>query len=162
MPEQDNLRGGAALREAVLGAVLGLLGVGVASEASRYPLGSAHDMGPGYFPLVLGVLLAGIGAILVLRSLPKVDALQARTIPAALLRSHLWPVALALLGFGLVVEQAGLFLSTVGLVLAASAAGPGFLWRSALLWGVAVAVFCSLLFVGLLGLQLPVWPRLPA
>src|SRR5471032_214492 len=37
-------------------------------SARGYSLGSAGKMGPGYFPLLLGLVLALIGAILVARS----------------------------------------------------------------------------------------------
>lgn len=162
MPEQNSARAEAALRESLLGCVLAGLGVGVAWEASHYTLGTTREMGPGYFPLVLGGLLACIGLVLLARSAACARTAPPRAALAALRRSHLWPVALALLGFGLVVEHAGLFLSTAGLVFASSAAGQAFRWRSALLWAVVVAAFCSLLFVTLLGLQLPVWPIPPS
>ena len=56
---------------------------GVALVAARdYSLGSAVRMGPGYFPLLLGLVLAGIGGILVVRSVAidgaPVDRLQVR------------------------------------------------------------------------------------
>src|SRR5262245_16569518 len=42
----------------------------VAILAARgYSLGSAGKMGPGYFPLLLGGVLAGLGAILIVRSI---------------------------------------------------------------------------------------------
>src|SRR6185503_3366985 len=36
--------------------------------ARGYSLGSAGRMGPGYFPLMLGIVLAGLGAVLTARS----------------------------------------------------------------------------------------------
>lgn len=44
------------------------IGVAFAGVSSTYTLGSGARMGPGYFPLVLGVLLAGLGAVIALRS----------------------------------------------------------------------------------------------
>lgn len=153
---------GAAAREALLGAFFLAVGSASAWEATRYPLGSARDMGPGYFPLCLGLLLAVIGLALLARSLPGVAWARWRAGAVALRGSHLWPIALSLLAFGLTVEHAGVFLSTAGLVIASSAAGEGFRWRSATVWALVVASFCSLLFVVLLGMQLPVWPNLSA
>ena len=37
--------------------------------ATSYPIGTGARMGPGYFPLLLGVLLAILGAIILLGSL---------------------------------------------------------------------------------------------
>ena len=147
-----------AAREALLGIFLLATGCGFAWEASDYTLGSARDMGPGYFPLCLGALLALIGWVLVARSALHVDVSRWRADAKELRHSRLWHVALALLAFGIAVEHAGLFVSTLGLVIASSAAGPGFRWRGALPWALCVATFCCALFVVLLGLQLPLWP----
>ncbi len=160
MPESSNNahKTSAAARQSLLGAFFVIVGSGAAWEARRYALGSARDMGPGYFPLCLGLLLAVIGVVLLARSLPGVDTSRWRAAADTLRASRLWPIALSLLGFGLVVEHTGLFIATVGLVIASSAAGGDFRWRTATVWGLVVATFCSLLFVKLLGMQLPVWP----
>jgi hypothetical protein len=54
------------------GFVAGLLFLFVGSAAitiaSAYPLGSALHMGPGYFPIVVGVLLVLVGATSALRA----------------------------------------------------------------------------------------------
>ena len=45
------------------------LGVAFAWGASTYTIGSGARMGPGYFPLVLGVLLAILGGIITFKAL---------------------------------------------------------------------------------------------
>src|SRR5215212_3493927 len=47
------------------------MGVGVAFAwgATTYNIGSGARMGPGYFPLMLGVLMAAIGAFIIFESL---------------------------------------------------------------------------------------------
>ncbi len=58
----------------------------VALLAARgYALGTAGKMGPGYFPLLLGGVLAGLGLILIGRSL----VLDGEAVP----RIHLLPLA---------------------------------------------------------------------
>ena len=42
-------------------------------EALAYPAGTAAKMGAGYFPLLLGIVLAAMGAILIARSVVVVD-----------------------------------------------------------------------------------------
>ena len=42
-----------------------VVGVAFAVAATRYELGSALRMGPGYVPLVLGVLLVGLGLVVI-------------------------------------------------------------------------------------------------
>jgi len=75
-------------------------------EAGNYSLGTAAKMGPAYFPVTLGLVLAGIGAVLMLRSFvlapAQVEALQLRPI--------LILVASVVL-FGFVIETLGLLLS---------------------------------------------------
>lgn len=51
----------------VSGAFLMLLGLFVVWERRVLPLGSASRPGPGYFPLLLAILLIALGAILIMR-----------------------------------------------------------------------------------------------
>jgi hypothetical protein len=67
-------------------------------------------------------------------------------------------VLLSMVGFGFFVDHAGVVLSTAGLVFTASLASTEFTWRRALACAVVVSAFSSLLFVVLLGLQMPLWP----
>ena len=53
-------------RDSILaGGVFVVVGVAFAVAATRYELGSALRMGPGYVPLVLGALLAGLGLVVI-------------------------------------------------------------------------------------------------
>jgi hypothetical protein len=55
-----------AHRDSLLaGGVFVVVGVAFAVAATRYELGSALRMGPGYLPLVLGAVLTGLGLIIV-------------------------------------------------------------------------------------------------
>ena len=122
---------------------------------SDYPLGTAARMGPGYFPRILGILLVTLGAILALRAM----RLQGVPVPA-----FKWRPTLVVLGsvvlFGYIVEQAGLFLSTIVLVVGASAASHEFRWKEALVSSVFFALLVIAVFVLGLKLQLQVWPAL--
>jgi hypothetical protein len=56
----------AAHRDSLLaGGVFVVVGIAFAVAATRYELGSALRMGPGYLPLVLGAVLTGLGLIIV-------------------------------------------------------------------------------------------------
>ena len=122
---------------------------------SNYALGTAARMGPGYFPRILGILLLTLGGILALRALK----LQGAPVPR-----FKWRATLVVLGsvvlFGFIVEHAGLFVSTVMLIVGASAASPEFRWREALASGVFFALLAIAVFVLGLKLQLPIWPTL--
>jgi hypothetical protein len=130
-------------------------GIAAIVIGSNYALGTAARMGPGYFPRILGILLNLLGAVLVLRSL----RLQGSPVP-----SFKWRPTLIVLGsvvvFGLVVQQVGLMLSTIGLIFFASMASTEFRWKEALISGVFFAVLAIAVFVLGLKLQLPIWPAL--
>src|SRR5882762_196898 len=51
-------------RDYYAGALVMLLGAGAALVGSRYDIGSLRRMGPGFFPTVLGILLAFIGVLI--------------------------------------------------------------------------------------------------
>src|SRR3972149_2878898 len=51
----------------VAGSALVLLAVVTAGETRRLPLGTLHNPGPGYMPLLLAVILGVLGAIVALR-----------------------------------------------------------------------------------------------
>jgi hypothetical protein len=128
-------------------------GVAAIVIGSNYALGTAARMGPGYFPRILGILLVTLGAILVLRALK----LQGAPVPR-----FKWRATLVVLGsvvvFGYIVEQMGLFVSTVTLIVGASAASHEFRWKEALASGIFFALLAIGVFVLGLKLQLPIWP----
>jgi hypothetical protein len=58
----------------VIGGALALaIGVWAMAEAWTYPLGTLRRMGPGYFPVMLGGLMAAMGAMLALSALVRAE-----------------------------------------------------------------------------------------
>ena len=49
-------------RELLAGVICVMLGLGVVLEASGYSIGTLRQLGPGFYPAVLGVVLALVGA----------------------------------------------------------------------------------------------------
>ena len=135
------------------GALFTAAGIFAIVYGSKYTIGTAARMGPGYFPRILGILMIVLGVILALRSL----RLQGAPIP----RWH-WRPTLLVLGsvvlFGAIVKVLGMALSTVLLILVASAASHEFRAREALISGVLLAILAVGVFVIGLSLQLPIWP----
>jgi len=128
----------------------------VALLAARgYSLGSAGRMGPGYFPLLLGGVLAGLGLILIARSV----VIDGEPLP----RFHVLPlmvIAAAVCLFGLALEPLGLVVSLALLVVLAACAGQPFRPLETVALAAALIVFSVGVFVYALGLPLPVWPSL--
>ena len=67
-------------------------------------------------------------------------------------------VLLSVAAFGLIVNRVGIVLSTILLIVAASAASREFQWREALVAGCILAAGAVGIFVIGLKLQLPIWP----
>ncbi len=135
------------------GVLFALLGIGAIAVGSRYPLGSAARMGPGYFPCILGILLIFLGAIIALRGM----RVPGEPVP----RWH-WRPTLVVLGtvivYGLIVATVGIAISTVFLIVAASAASHEFRFKESIVAGVLLSALAVFVFVMGLGLQLPIWP----
>jgi hypothetical protein len=120
---------------------------------SKYTLGTAARMGPGYFPRILGILLVVLGGLILIRGL--------RTQGPAVPRWRLRPTLLVIGGvivFGHVVQWLGIAISTVLLIVVASAASHEFRPKEAIISGVLLAALASLVFIVGLGVQLPIWP----
>lgn len=119
--------------------------------AQDYPMGTAGRMGPGFFPSVLGALLAVIGLVTLVNSF--------RTAGEALERFALRDMLLILgsvLLFGFLVRGAGLILAIPVLILISAFASTRFRWKASVALAVGATVFCILLFVKALGLPLPI------
>jgi hypothetical protein len=124
--------------------------------AQSHPLGTAARMGPGYFPTVLGLLLVGIGAVMLLRSLINAVANGERVG-----RIDVWlllRVLLAVAAFGLLLKPLGLILTAGIAVVVASWAGHEFRLGEALLNAVVLALLSYALFIRALNQTMPVWP----
>jgi hypothetical protein len=130
-------------------------GVAFAWGATAYNIGTAARMGPGYFPIILGVLLAVIGAVACLQALGK------EANPTERFGSIAWkPLALVLgsvVVFGLIVLKLGLVIAIIALILIASRADITS-WKQAIVLAIGMAIFCYLVFVLGIKLQFPVWP----
>ena len=135
------------------GAALAVIGLAVAGYAyASYDMGSLRRMGPGFFPVALGLFLAVLGGLIAVPAMGRPG--QSR--PFA------WPETIAvvasLLAFGLLLDKLGVLLTTAVTVLIASAVAPrrGLGWRLALTGAVTALVW--LVFVWGLDMSLPVWP----
>ena len=123
-----------------------------------YELGAPLRMGPGYFPLLVGAILAALGLAIVVKGLIAGELLPFGAIP----RRAVIAITLALLFFGFTVRGLGFVpTSAVTALLTAMASS-----RVRLLTAVAVAagltVASTLIFVVGLQLRLPLWgPWLP-
>ena len=129
------------------------LGGGACLIAIGYTMGSAARMGPGYFPRTLGLMLALLGASLVLRSFRS----QGEKIAFPTFRPLVIVLAAVAL-FSVTVGSLGLVISTILLVLLASIASHEYRRVESVIAAIALAAFVVAAFRYGLSLQLPTWP----
>ncbi len=132
----------------------GFAAVGILA-ARGYSLGTAGKMGPGYFPLMLGGVLAVLGGILIARSV----VLDGEPLP----RIHVVPltvIALAVCLFGLLIEPLGLVVALAVLTVLSAWAGPQFRLTETVALTAVLIAFSIGVFVYALGLPLAIWPSL--
>jgi hypothetical protein len=133
------------------GAVLIATGTAAVLIARDYPLGTMVRMGPGYFPTVLGALLALFGLHLLVKGLRSAERIEAGWSLRALI---VLPVSLAL--FGLLMDRAGLVPAMAALVIGSAAAGREFRPVEVVLLALFLIAFSLAVFVWALGLPYPV------
>jgi hypothetical protein len=142
------------------------MGVGVAFAwgATTYNIGTGARMGPGYFPLMLGVLLAVIGAAITFTALvveteggDKIGKIAWQPLIFIILANVVFGILLAGLP-SLKLPAFGLIVGIYALVFIASMAEAGWKFRTTLILATVLAIGSYLAFVVALKLQFPVWP----
>lgn len=132
------------------------IGVGFAWGATNYSFGSSARPGPGYFPFGLGIILAGIGALVLFKSLTIESHGGGKIGPVA------WKPLIVILGsvalFGLLLPLLGLILTLPVLIVLSALAGDEFHLGEALINAAILTVGSWLVFIKGLGLILPLWP----
>jgi hypothetical protein len=134
------------------------LGVGLAFAigATTYTFGTSAKPGPGYFPLLLGIILAVLGAAVLFTSL-TIESERGDPIGAIA-----WKPLLLILGavvlFGALLPRVGMIITVPLLILIASLGGDEFHWKGVLITSIVLTVGSWLIFVKGLGLTIPVLP----
>ena len=134
-----------------------VVGITFAIGASNYSLGTSARPGPGYFPLMLSVIMAILGAIVLFKSL-TIESSNGDPIGSIAFKPLLIIVA-AIVVFGLLLERLGMVVTVPILIIMASMAGDEFKWRGVLVSVVVLTVGCWLVFILGLKLTIPLWPR---
>ncbi|MDB5900053.1 MAG: hypothetical protein JWP41_3655 [Ramlibacter sp.] len=146
------------------GVMFSVVGIAFAWGATTYNVGDGARMGPGYFPLMLGILMTLLGLIIIF------NALVVETEGGDLIGKWAWrPICYILganLAFGVLlgglpsikVPAMGMIAAIYALTIISSMAGERFKLREVLLLATILAVGSYLAFIVLLKLQIPVWP----
>jgi hypothetical protein len=140
------------------------VGVAFAIGATTYNIGDGARMGPGYFPLMLGILLALLGGGIMFQ------ALVIETTDGDKIGKWAWkPLAFVLganLAFGVLLgglpsiglPAMGMILAIYALTIISSLAGAHFKLRDVLILSTILAAGSYVAFIWALKLQIQVWP----
>ncbi len=152
-------------KDFIAGLMFATVGAAFAIGAFEYNVGSAARMGPGYFPLLVGVLLTILGLVVAVSSVSS--SLRGDGDPVGRIA---WKPLIFIIGsnvlFGVLLAglrsidlpAMGLIVAVYALVIVACMAGATFSFKSAVLLATLLAVGSYLTFVLGLGLQFQVWP----
>jgi len=140
-------------RDIIGGLLLAALGVFIVLYSRRYDLGTLSSMGPGYFPTVLGGLMALFGVMIALPAFFRSgDRLNINW------RGYVFVVG-SLMFFALALRPLGLLLTTAATVYLSSLASSALGIKGRLLLMACVLVVTYLVFVVGLSMRLPLLPR---
>jgi len=141
-----------------------VVGIAFAWGATTYNIGEGARMGPGYFPLMLGILLTGLGAFIIF------EALVVETEDGEPIGKWAWKpltfIILANLLFGILLgglpsirlPAMGMIVAIYGVTIVSELAGDEFSWKEVIILSTILAIGSYLAFIMLLKLQFPVWP----
>jgi hypothetical protein len=142
-------------RDYYAGALMVLLGLIAAHDGTNYPIGTLRQMGPGYFPIALGVLLIFLGLLI-----------AGTAIGAAESEDEVIPLRVDLRGWTCIIAGPALFIligyyggmmpATFACVFVSALGDRHSTLKSAAILAAGVTVFGVLLFHNLLKLPMPV------
>lgn len=146
------------------GLLYACVGGAFAIGATGYNVGTGARMGPGYFPLMLGVLLGVIGLYIMFK------AMAVETVDGDKIGKWAWkPLFFIIAGnllFGVLlsglpnlgIPGMGLIVAIYGVTFVVSKAGGVFNLKESLILATILASISYFGFIRLLKLQFPVWP----
>nr|WP_218628199.1 MULTISPECIES: tripartite tricarboxylate transporter TctB family protein [unclassified Variovorax] len=141
-----------------------VMGAAFAWGASTYNVGNGARMGPGYFPLMLGIVMGLIGLVIMFTSM------TAETEDGDPIGSWAWRQIVFIIGanlaFGVLlgglpsigIPAMGMIVAIYALVIIASLAGHEFDLKKVLVLATVLAIGSYIAFIWALKLQIQVWP----
>jgi Tripartite tricarboxylate transporter TctB family len=143
-------------RDFFSGLMFVVTGVVFAIGATNYSMGSSAKPGAGYFPLILSVLMAILGAIVLFKSL-TIETEGGDPVGAIAWRP-LIVIVVSITVFGLALPRLGMFVTIPLLIVMVSLAGDEFSWKGVLLSCVVLTIGSWVIFIWGLNLTIPLKP----
>ncbi|WP_312407903.1 tripartite tricarboxylate transporter TctB family protein [Rhizobium sp.] len=134
-------------------------GATFATLSLEYDLGTLRQMGPGWFPFALGLVLTVLGILIVFgaaRSRPRDEGKDHEIKPVGW--RELFLVLLSIAIFALLLPYLGVIVAIVLMVLTSALAGHEKRPLEVAIVAIALSFACYAIFIYGLGVPLPVWP----
>ena len=133
-----------------------VVGVIFAVGATNYSMGSSARPGAGYFPLMLSVIMAILGAIVLFKSL-TIETEDGDPIGPFAWRPLVVIVA-SIAVFGLALPRLGMFVTIPLLIVMVSFAGDEFSWKGVIANSIVLTAGSWVIFIWGLSLTIPLKP----
>jgi len=143
-------------RDMVGGLLMMFVGLAVSFFAyENYDIGTLNRMGPGFFPVGLGGILAVLGFFIALPAFFRTGS------PVKFEMRTLVLVTASIVAFALMLKSMGIIVATTLAVLISSTADREITWKGRILVSLGVAAMVWLVFIYGLRMVLPTWPWSP-
>jgi len=137
------------------GGLMLLSGVAAAIQGARYQIGTLSRMGPGFFPMALGVILALIGLAIMVTARSSVPAEEKRPLPP---EWRGWiAIVLSLIAFVVLGSYGGLLPASFAVVFISALGDRQNSVKSALILALAIAAVSVVVFWWALQVQFPLF-----
>ena len=137
-------------KDVVAGAIFLAFAIGFGIVSTAYPMGSAAQMGPGYYPLLLSGVLGVLGLLIAFAGWRKPAAQMVVVRPVALIC-----VLAAPLLFAVTLRPLGFVAAVILTSLLATIAAPRMSWIARILTALGLALGCTAIFIWALGIPVP-------
>lgn len=140
----------------------GLIFVGIGLAAAigsfSYDMGTLHQMGPGLVPLIVSLMLAVLGAAIIVGAIDFSSRPQSEKQSLSIAWRPLIVVTLSVVAVGATLERFGLLVALAGLVAILGLARGGLTLKLSLLLYVVLIGISAVVFIFGLGLRIPLTP----
>ena len=147
-------------KDLIGGLLLIAVGTGVFTHSITYQIGTLNQMGPGFFPFFLGLILALVGCGIAVQGYLSVRADRGKRAGKVPLRPE-WKawilICVGMLSFVVLAKYLGLATATFGVVFISALGDRGNNLKSAFLLALAMVGVAVIVFWWALQIQLPLF-----
>lgn len=137
------------------GALMLLLGIGAIAQGRTYTVGTLSRMGPGFFPVALGVILVLLGLAIIIGARLAQPPAEVKPLPP---EWRGWACIVAgIVAFAVIGKYGGLVPATFSIVFISAMGERKNTWKDALVLALAMVAVCLVVFWWALQLQFPLF-----